>query len=118
MKFIVDECVGQKVTLWLRSKGYDTVSVVEKMYGQPDSVILSKAIHENRIIITQDKDFGELVFKHNNTHTGIILLRLIDQKSVHKISILEEIFAKHILQIYGCFIIAKSNSIRIIQPHK
>lgn len=118
MKFIIDECVGHKVASWLQAKGYDTISVIAEMNGQPDIAILSRAIHENRIIITQDKDFGELIFKHSNNHTGIILLRLIDQQSAHKIRILEEIFTKHVQQIYGSFIIAKSNSIRIIQTHK
>lgn len=65
MKFIVDECTGPKVAKWPKSIGYDILSVYDESRGADDETIITKANKENFILITNDKDFGELIFKMN-----------------------------------------------------
>lgn len=79
MKFIADENLGIKVPKYLASLGFDIVSVKEIAQGVPDTDVLELANKEGRILITLDKDFGELVFKEKLIHTGVILLRLKDE---------------------------------------
>jgi predicted nuclease of predicted toxin-antitoxin system len=62
MRFIVDECTGTSVAKWLNEAGYEVYSVFEEARGLTDSQILQKAFLEDFIIITNDKDFGEMVF--------------------------------------------------------
>ena len=61
MRFLVDECTGPAVARWLREKGHDVFSVFEQARGMQDDVVIAKAFEENRILITNDKDFGEKV---------------------------------------------------------
>jgi len=60
-RFIVDESIDFPVVSYLKSKDYDTTSVVEDYRSLEDIVILKIAFEENRILITNDKDFGNLI---------------------------------------------------------
>lgn len=113
MKFIVDECVGNAVTEWLIKNGYVTISVYDNLQGFPDKIVLEKAFADHRILITSDKDFGEMIFRHQMHHTGIILLRLIHEQPDKKIDILKEILEKHANELEHNFIVATESSIRI-----
>lgn len=88
MKFVADENLGIKVPKYLATLGFDIVSVKEIAQGKPDTDILEIANSENRILITLDKDFGELVFKEKLIHSGIILLRLRDESVKNKQKVL------------------------------
>lgn len=84
MKFITDENLGIKIPQFLKSLGYDVISVIEVALSKPDTDILKLANEENRILLTTDKDFGELVFKEKLIHSGVILLRLKDESVENK----------------------------------
>ena len=88
MKFITDENLGIRVPTYLQNIGFDIVSVTEIAQGKPDADVLTLANEEGRIIITLDKDFGELVFKEKLIHTGVLLLRLKDESIENKKRIL------------------------------
>ena len=88
MKFVADENLGIKVPKYLADLGFDIVSVKEILQGKPDEDILSFANKQNRILITLDKDFGELVFKEKLIHSGVILLRLKDESVENKKKVL------------------------------
>jgi predicted nuclease of predicted toxin-antitoxin system len=75
MRFLVDECTGPVVAQWLRSQGHDVFSVYDDAQGADDESILRLACSEDRIVITCDKDFGELVFRDELPHEGVVLLR-------------------------------------------
>ena len=61
MRFLVDESTGPAVARWLQSQGDDVFSVYEHAPGTADDEIIHKAFVESRILITNDKDFGEKV---------------------------------------------------------
>lgn len=79
-----------------------------------DEYILEKANRENYIVISCDKDFGELVFKNRLPHKGIILLRLSDESTASKISILEKLLSQYSDAIPGRFTVVTEKNIRII----
>ena len=62
MRFLVDECTGPTVAQWLRDQAHEVLSVHEEARGMVDDDILDKAHDEERILITNDKDFGEKVY--------------------------------------------------------
>jgi predicted nuclease of predicted toxin-antitoxin system len=71
MRFIVDESAGMAVVDYLRAADHDVLAVAEVMPRADDSRILSRALSEGRILITNDKDFGELVFRGARRITGL-----------------------------------------------
>lgn len=88
MKFIADENLGSEVPKFLCSLGIDIIAIAEVAPGKPDPDILSLANSEQRILVTLDKDFGELVFKEGLAHFGVILFRLKDESMENKKKIL------------------------------
>jgi predicted nuclease of predicted toxin-antitoxin system len=76
MRLIVNENVTGTVIHELRQRGYDILSVKESMRGAEDASILHRAEVEQRLVVTHDKDFGELAFRYRlPASCGIILFR-------------------------------------------
>jgi predicted nuclease of predicted toxin-antitoxin system len=77
MQLLLNENVSGTVIQELRRRGHDVLSVKESMRSEADDVILARAQTENRIVVTHDKDFGELAFRYGlPAKCGVILLRL------------------------------------------
>lgn len=72
MRFIVDESPGVAVARYLQSTGHDVLYVGDIMPQADDDDILELALAERRILITNDKDFGELVFRGGFEHSGVL----------------------------------------------
>jgi predicted nuclease of predicted toxin-antitoxin system len=65
----------------LREQGHEVFSVYEEARGIDDEEVIQKAFAENWILITNDKDFGEKVYREQHPHKGVVLLRLEDEQS-------------------------------------
>jgi predicted nuclease of predicted toxin-antitoxin system len=77
MKLLCNENISTKVVEALRARGHDVLAVKETFPGAGDSSILARANEESRLVITQDKDFGELAFRWGlQAGCGILLFRL------------------------------------------
>jgi predicted nuclease of predicted toxin-antitoxin system len=77
MRFLANENVTATVIHELRTRGHDVLSVKESMRSEQDDVILARAQDDQRIVVTHDKDFGELAFRSQlPAACGVILLRL------------------------------------------
>lgn len=112
MRFLVDECTGPKVADWLKSLGHEVYSVFDESQGASDDDILTKAVNEDWILITNDKDFGELIFRERRPHKGVIFLRLTDERSANKISVLSNVLDNHASKISKQFVTVAENRIR------
>jgi len=113
MRFIVDECTGPAVARWLQSQHHDVFSVYEQARGLDDEDILQRAIVDNRILITNDKDFGEMIFREEKAHKGVVLLRLDSERAANKIRVLEQLLDRYAEQLAGNFIVATETTVRI-----
>ena len=113
LKFLVDECTGPKVAKWLEAEGYEVFSVFDDARGISDLEIIKKAEAEDWIIITNDKDFGELIFRDSRGPVGVILLRLSDERATNKIHCLNTLLTQ--LDTVGSdqFIVVTEENIRI-----
>ncbi|OGB86640.1 hypothetical protein A3J41_03535 [candidate division TM6 bacterium RIFCSPHIGHO2_12_FULL_38_8] len=116
MKLLIDECVGPSVVRWLKEQNHDVVSIYDDFAGMKDVHVLQKSVTENRILITHDKDFGELIFKKKYQHCGILFLKLLDQQPTSTMRILERIITKHSNDLRNNFVIVTEVNIRIIKP--
>ena len=113
MRFLVDECTGPAVAQWLCRQNHDVVSVFDEIRGADDRNVIQKAYEQNRILITNDKDFGELVFREKKPHKGVILLRLDDERPANKISVLQRLIEKYEKSLPGNFIMVTETTVRI-----
>ena len=112
MCFLVDECTGPKVAAWLRDNDYEVFSVFEDARGMEDDDIIQKAVEENWILITNDKDFGDKVYRDGHLHRGIILLRLEDERAASKIEVLSRLLKSYLLRLPDSFVVATERQVR------
>jgi predicted nuclease of predicted toxin-antitoxin system len=91
MRFLVDECTGPIVARWLRQQDHEVFSVYEEARGMKDEQIIQKAFDEHWILITNDKDFGEKVYRERHPHRGVVLLRLEDERASVKIDVVRQL---------------------------
>lgn len=114
MRFLVDECTGPGVAAWLRERGHDVFSVYDQAPGTDDETLLHQAFAENRILITNDKDFGEKVFRDRISHRGVVLLRLEDERVASKIAVLKKLLDGYADRLVGCFFSVSEMAVRIV----
>ena len=76
MNFLVDESVDRQVVAGLRAYGHQTSYIAESQPGITDEEVLDLAEQGGLLLLTADKDFGELVFRQGRHGAGIILIRL------------------------------------------
>ena len=98
---------------WLRTLGYDVLSVYDENPGLPDDDVLRWAESEKRVLITNDKDFGELVFRDAKSHAGVVLLRIEDERPANKKAVLEKLLRGHGKDIPGSFVVVSEDTVRI-----
>lgn len=114
MKFVVDENLGPSISNLLRKRGYDTFCILQDAASTDDVTILDIANTEDRIIITNDKDFGELVFKNRLPCKGIVLLRLQDNSFVGRINAINNLLDNYLgLLNNDNFIVASDENVRV-----
>lgn len=70
MHSLVDESTGPAVAKWLQEQGHEVFSVYDEASGMDDDDITQKAFTENRILMTNDKDFGEKIYRERFPHKG------------------------------------------------
>ncbi len=112
MRFLVDECTGSKVAQWLRDENYEVFSVFDEARGMMDDEILAKAFSENWILITNDKDFGEMVFRERREHHGVVFLRLDDERAANKIEVLRRLLKSYAEKLPDEFVVATETKVR------
>lgn len=113
MKFVVDESTGKAVSDFLKDRGFDTVYVGDKMHAAPDTEIMDFALEENRIIITNDKDFGRKVVKEGKNAEGIVLLRLKIEIPENKIEAIKKVLENYKEKLEGNIVVAKEDKIKL-----
>ena len=118
MRFLVDECTGPAVAKWLRSLHHDVFSVYDEVRGLDDDSIIEKANRENYVLVTNDKDFGELVFRKRKPHKGVVLLRLEDERSENKIAVLHRVLESYSDKLSDNFIIVTEKTVRIVEESR
>jgi len=112
MRFLVDECTGPAVASWLREQGHEVFSVFEEARGVDDEAVIDKAFSEAWILITNDKGFGEKVFRDQRPHKGVILLRLDDEQARSKIKTVERLLREYPTQLADCFVVVTETQVR------
>ena len=109
MRFLIDENLGDRFVKVLSKHGYDVLFAGDIIRGSPDEKVLSFAAKENLVLVTEDKDFGELVFRLKKSATGVILLRASTTNPEKLFAMVKEALDKS----QGKFIVVKEGQIRV-----
>jgi predicted nuclease of predicted toxin-antitoxin system len=112
MRFLVDECTGPAVAEWLREQKHEVFSVYDEARGLDDEAIIQKAFTENWILITNDKDFGEKIYREGHPHRGVILLRLDDERAAVKIEVLRRLLQCYADRLPDQFVVVTEMKVR------
>ncbi len=115
MRFLVDESTGPSVARWLEGEGHEVFSVYDEARGINDGDVIEKAFAGNWILITNDKDFGEKVYREQRPHKGIILLRLEDERSANKIETIRRLLEKYPDRLANNFVVVTETRVRFAQ---
>lgn len=113
MNLLADESVDRPVVDRLRQQGHDVVYVAELSPGMSDDQVLQYANERNALLVTADKDFGELVFRLERAHRGVVLLRLSGLSTAVKAETVERVFRDHATELAGAFSVVSSGAVRI-----
>jgi len=115
MRFLVDECTGPAVAQWLRAHQHEVFSVYDHARGAADEEIIRKAFDEGWILVTNDKDFGELIYRERRPHKGVILLRLEDERTPNKIEVIRNLLQSHGERLGNQFVVVTEQQVRFAQ---
>lgn len=113
MKLLVEEGVDYPVVEALRTADLDVSSVLEDAPGASDEAVLSRAVDEDRVLVTGDKDFGEMVYRRHLDVAGIVLVRLEGISPNEKASLVVEIVEQKGTVLEGRFTVVGPNRTRM-----
>jgi predicted nuclease of predicted toxin-antitoxin system len=113
MTLLADESLDFGIISELRQKGIVVVSVLEDFSGSKDTEVLKIARDNQYLLITEDKDFGELTFRLKLVHCGIMLIRLNDMPRNERIQLTTEIIEKYYDKMKYNFSVLTTNGLRI-----
>jgi|SRR5579859_5425909 len=113
MNFLADESCAGPVIRALREAGHDVVAVSEVAVGAEDEKILERALNEKRVLITEDRDFGELVYARGRSSAGVILVRFPGRARRAKPATVLEAVAKLGSRLQNAFTVIEPGRVRI-----
>lgn len=116
MNFVADESVDRQVVERLRADGHNVTYILECDPSIGDDVILAKSASENAILITADKDFGELIFRLRRVTAGVILLRLHGVPPLQKAYTVSSVIAHVCAGMVNQFTVVRRRSYRVRPP--
>lgn len=113
MRFLADESCDFAVVRALRADGHDVLAVSETQQRSVDRELMDLAKREQRILLTEDKDFGWLVFVAHMQSPGVILIRFPAVARGQLDKSVRHLIAFHAAKLAGSFVVLQPNSIRI-----
>lgn len=113
MNLLADEGVERQIVERLRQDGHAVAYIAELEPGIDDDVILGRANAAQALLITADKDFGELVFRQRLIHAGVILVRLAGLLPDMKARVVAEVMRSRGAELLDSFSVISPGNVRI-----
>ena len=113
MRFLADESCGFSVVRILRAAGHSVVAVAEIAPQADDETVLNLASRGQLLLLTEDKDFGQLVYSAGHATAGVILLRFPATARAGMAKVVLDLVTERQEQLLGRFIVVQPGHIRI-----
>ena len=115
VRLVADENCDFSVVIDLRAAGYDVVSITEQMAAADDEAVIDFARSERRLLVTEDKDFGQLVFAAAKQNSGVILIRYPALARSALTAALLKLLSDNGESLYSRFAVLEPGRVRITQ---
>jgi predicted nuclease of predicted toxin-antitoxin system len=113
MNFLVDEGVDRQIVDKLRQDGHSVLYIAEMAPGIGDDEVLEMANEQGALLLTSDKDFGELVYRQGRLTSGVILIRLAGLSPIRKAEIVGSAIGQHSEELSSAFAVVTPATVRI-----
>ncbi len=113
VRFLADESCDFVIVRALRAAGHDVTAVAEIALGAEDSEVIELAVNEGRILLTEDKDFGTLVFAQGQDSAGVFLLRFPISARMAIAADVVQLVEERGEKLLGCFVTLQPGRVRI-----
>lgn len=113
LRWVADECIPRSLVEQMRAEGHDVLFVAEGHRGSDDEFALQLAISDRRLLLTQDADFGELLFRRRTAElSGLVLLRISPERAAMRWSRLKSMIATLGNEIFGRLVVIEEGRTR------
>jgi predicted nuclease of predicted toxin-antitoxin system len=113
LRFLADESCDFGVVRALRAEGYDVVALTEITSRSVDDDVIAQSYDENRILLTEDKDFGQLVFASRTDSAGVILIRFPGNTRQSLQATIIKLVQEQGNEIQNAFVVVQPGHIRV-----
>jgi predicted nuclease of predicted toxin-antitoxin system len=113
VKFLADESCAGPVISALRQADHDVLAIAEVAKGAVDERVMERALSERRVLITEDRDFGELVYARGRQSAGVILVKFHSRVRGAKPAVVVEAVARLGLRLQNAFVVVEPGRVRI-----
>ena len=113
MKLVADESVDRQIIDLLRLDGLEVIAIAEIAAGSTDEDVLARAVSEQALLLTADKDFGDLVFRQGLAAEGVVLARLSGLSQQTRAEHVRDAFRQHSHLFPGAFTVIEYGGVRI-----
>ena len=118
MNILADESIDGPIVYRLRQDGYVVHYVAEMEPGISDDAVLDLANRESALLLTADRDFGELVYRQGRTTFGVVLVRLAGLSATHKADIISSTFQQRLDELLYAFTVISPGTVRVRRPNR
>jgi predicted nuclease of predicted toxin-antitoxin system len=112
MRWLADECVAASLVGFLRADGHDVLYVAEAISGLSDAEVIALALREQRLLLTEDKDFGDLVFRREYSVPGVVLMRVGPENPSLKVIRLSAAITRFGEALFGRYMVIEEGRFR------
>jgi predicted nuclease of predicted toxin-antitoxin system len=116
MNLVADESVAHPIVARLRADGHNVASIREIARGDSDEQVLVQSLNAESPLLTEDKDFGELVYRMAADHAGVVLIRLDSLSRATRVEIVSRAIRDHGPEFVDHFSVITPSGIRIRDP--
>jgi predicted nuclease of predicted toxin-antitoxin system len=113
LRWLADECVSVKLVTSLRAAGHDVVYATEQYRSAKDRDLLALATQDKRLLLTEDRDFGELIFGRSaSAASGVVFMRIADERAHLAWPRLEAAIERFGNTLFGRFLVVEETRFR------
>lgn len=116
MNLVADENIDRGIVERLRRDGHQVDWIAESSPTISDDEVLRRAAVGGAVLVTEDKDFGELVYRRGLTHAGVLLIRLEGMDNAAKAEVVSQVVRDNVTELPGAFAVVSSDSFRLRRP--
>jgi predicted nuclease of predicted toxin-antitoxin system len=115
MRFVADESVDGRTVRALRAAGHDVVYIADEMASTKDPDVLAFAVSRDEVLLTEDKDFGDLVHVKRYRHAGVVLMRMNAMAPADRASRVLMVISMHHERLKNAFTVIDEKGVRVRQ---